>query len=423
MDRRATVVLTILALLILVAGCFAYFVGFKSWAGIVLVGLLAFLARFLDVSLQGEIVSPSSAIAVASLFLFGTPQALFVLFLSLLGVIPFRRFSRFSKESLLGSLASELGGFLGALTLYRYIFSSSLAGVSLSSYSLELFLAIGAVFLGYFLTLNIVSLLNALILYSSARDAIRVLLSPLYFGLHFIVGLSLLLLVPTYSAFGLLGFFLGLIPLSVFFFATKLYLQTQEVYRQSLRSLVGVIEAMDPYTHGHSDRVAYLSLEIGKRMGLTQSRLQLLEYAAYLHDMGKVSIDPSILHKPASLTEEEWKVIKAHPEEGVEILRQVKFLKPILPWVEHHHEKANGTGYPGALSLEKTPVEARIITLADAFDAMTSNRPYRPALSFEETLKEIQKGAGSQFDPAIVRKLERLLKKRDFLFKLRQRKQ
>jgi putative nucleotidyltransferase with HDIG domain len=423
MDRRATVVLTILALLILVAGCFAYFVGFKSWAGIVLVGLLAFLARFLDVSLQGEIISPSSAIAVASLFLFGTPQALFVLFLSLLGVIPFRRFSRFSKESLLGSLASELGGFLGALTLYRYIFSSSLAGVSLSSYSLELFLAIGAVFLGYFLTLNIVSLLNALILYSSARDAIRVLLSPLYFGLHFIVGLSLLLLVPTYSAFGLLGFFLGLIPLSVFFFATKLYLQTQEVYRQSLRSLVGVIEAMDPYTHGHSDRVAYLSLEIGKRMGLTQSRLQLLEYAAYLHDMGKVSIDPSILHKPASLTEEEWKVIKAHPEEGVEILRQVKFLKPILPWVEHHHEKANGTGYPGALSLEKTPVEARIITLADAFDAMTSNRPYRPALSFEETLKEIQKGAGSQFDPAIVRKLERLLKKRDFLFKLRQRKQ
>lgn len=423
MNRRATVVLTILALLILVAGCFAYFVGFKSWAGIVLVGLLAFLARFLDVSLQGEIISPSSAIAVASLFLFGTPQALFVLFLSLLGVIPFRRFSRFSKESLLGSLASELGGFLGALTLYRYIFSSSLAGVSLSSYSLELFLAIGAVFLGYFLTLNIVSLLNALILYSSARDAIRVLLSPLYFGLHFIVGLSLLLLVPTYSAFGLLGFFLGLIPLSVFFFATKLYLQTQEVYRQSLRSLVGVIEAMDPYTHGHSDRVAYLSLEIGKRMGLTQSRLQLLEYAAYLHDMGKVSIDPSILHKPASLTEEEWKVIKAHPEEGVEILRQVKFLKPILPWVEHHHEKANGTGYPGALSLEKTPVEARIITLADAFDAMTSNRPYRPALSFEETLKEIQKGAGSQFDPAIVRKLERLLKKRDFLFKLRQRKQ
>lgn len=423
MNRRATVVLTILALLILVAGCSAYFVGSKSWAGIVLVGLLAFLARFLDVSLQGEIISPSSAIAVASLFLFGTPQALFVLFLSLLGVIPFRRFSRFSKESLLGSLASELGGFLGALTLYRYIFSSSLAGVSLSSYSLELFLAIGAVFLGYFLTLNIVSLLNALILYSSARDAIRVLLSPLYFGLHFIVGLSLLLLVPTYSAFGLLGFFLGLIPLSVFFFATKLYLQTQEVYRQSLRSLVGVIEAMDPYTHGHSDRVAYLSLEIGKRMGLTQSRLQLLEYAAYLHDMGKVSIDPSILHKPASLTEEEWKVIKAHPEEGVEILRQVKFLKPILPWVEHHHEKANGTGYPGALSLEKTPVEARIITLADAFDAMTSNRPYRPALSFEETLKEIQKGAGSQFDPAIVRKLERLLKKRDFLFKLRQRKQ
>jgi putative nucleotidyltransferase with HDIG domain len=415
MNRKLLNYLLILSPALLISGWYAFSLDPGSFLGIVPLAVLAFLLRSLEVSYFGEVISPASAVTLTSLFLFPAPQALVVLLASLLGGFAFLRFSHIQEGGFLKSIASELGGFLGALLLYRLYFSSQLIGISLSTYSPSLLLALGAVFGGYALTSSILSLISSFVPRTSLRDTLRVQLSPFYFGLYFVLGVSLLLLVPTYSAFGVLGFLLGLIPLCVFFFASKLYFHTQEVYRQSLRSLVGVIEAMDPYTHGHSDRVALISLEIGKRMPLSQSRLQLLEYAAYLHDMGKVSIDPAILRKPEALSEEEWKIIRSHPEDGVEILRNVKFLKPILPWIEHHHEKANGTGYPSALSLEKIPLEARIITLADAFDAMISNRPYRPALTVEEAEREIERNTGSQFDPILVKNFQRLIKKKDFI--------
>lgn len=400
---------------LLFTGGYALYLDSGSFLNVLPLALIAFFLRSLEVSYFGEIISPSCVVSLSSLFLFPAPQALVVLFSSLLGGFIFLRFSHIADDGFLKTIASELGGFLGALLLYRYFFSSQLVGVPLNTYSPTLLLSLASVFLGYSIAFNFISLLSSFILRVNLRDALRVHLSLFYFGIYFVLGMSLFLIVPTYAAFGIPGLLLGLIPLCVFFFASKLYFQTQEVYRHSLRSLVGVIEAMDPYTHGHSDRVATVSLEIGKTLPLSQSRLQLLEYAAYLHDMGKISIDPAILRKPEALTEEEWRIIKAHPVEGAEILRNVKFLKPILPWIEHHHEKANGTGYPSCLSLKEIPLEARIITLADAFDAMISNRPYRPPLSIEEALKEIENNSGTQFDPLVVEAFKHLIKKREFL--------
>lgn len=414
MKRPLNYILFLLPALLFTVG-YALYLDPGSFLNVLPLAVIAFLLRSLEVSYFGEIISPAGVVTIASLFLFPAPQALVVLFSSLLGGFVFLNFSHIAQDGFLKSIASELGGFLGALLLYRYYFATQLIGISLNTYSPTLLLALASVFLGYALSFNFISVLSSFILRFNLRDALRVRLSLFFFGIYFVLGVSLFLLVPTYAAFGILGLLLGLIPLCVFFFASKLYFHTQEVYRQSLRSLVGVIEAMDPYTHGHSDRVATVSLEIGKILPLSQPRLQLLEYAAYLHDMGKVSIDPAILRKPGALTEEEWKIIRAHPVDGVEILRNVKFLKPILPWIEHHHEKANGSGYPSALSLSEIPLEARIITLADAFDAMISNRPYRPPLTVEEALKEIENNSGTQFDPLVVKAFKRLIRKKNFL--------
>jgi len=408
-------VLTLLALL-----------PFLSWEyswRLIVVGLVALLLRFQDISFQDILISPSFGLVISSLFLFDLPNSVLVLALSLSGIFLFQNSTKLSFEEIMLSWIREIAGFLGAGLLYSFFFSPNLLGYSLSSYSLKLLLAVTITSLGYLALFLFSAFLIAFLTSSDRKATLHQRLSPFFLGLFLIIWLAILLLVPTYTTLGPLGFILAIMPLSIFFFAVRLYQQTEESYRQSLRTLVTVIEATDPYTHGHSDRVAYVACEIGKRAGLGSSRLRLLEYGAYLHDLGKVSIDPSILKKPGELNEKEWEAIHTHPQEAVTLLKDVKFLKPVLPWIEYHHERADGKGYPQNLPLKDIPLEARIITVADAFDAMISSRPYRPALSLEETAKELQKNAGQQFDPMVINILKSLLKRKEFIKGLGMRKQ
>ena len=179
--------------------------------------------------------------------------------------------------------------------------------------------------------------------------------------------------------------------------------ELEEAYISNLRVLAVAIDARDPYTLGHSARVALNSLMIGEEMGLKKNELEELEIASLFHDVGKLKTPDSILFKGRSLDSAEYVEMKHHPEDGAEILRKVKSLEKYVAPVRHHHEYYNGKGYPDGLDGEEIPLYAAIISIADTFDAMTSTRPYRKAQSKAEALKELEKGAGKQFHPDLVR--------------------
>jgi len=178
--------------------------------------------------------------------------------------------------------------------------------------------------------------------------------------------------------------------------------ELEEAYVQTIRALVKVIERKDPYTKGHSERVARYSVEIGKRVGLDEEEQRLLLYAGLLHDIGKIGIREEVLNKPGKLTREEYEEVKRHPVYGAEIVQEVRYLRKISRAIMHHHERWDGSGYPAGLEGEEIPLFARIMAVADAYDAMSSNRSYRSALSVEDVVSELRKGKGSQFDPRIV---------------------
>lgn len=176
----------------------------------------------------------------------------------------------------------------------------------------------------------------------------------------------------------------------------------EEAYMSTIQTLRYTVEAKDTYTIGHSDRVSKYSVLIGKYLNLSDSELHDLELGGLFHDIGKIGIPDAILRKEAHLTDDEYSEIKNHPTIGSHILSSATIFKNIIPMVKHHHEKYDGTGYPGKLKGEEIPYFARITTIADAFDAMTSKRSYRSSLSIDIVISEFEKGKGTQFDPKLT---------------------
>lgn len=173
--------------------------------------------------------------------------------------------------------------------------------------------------------------------------------------------------------------------------------------REVVEALLAALESKDRYLNGHSARVSRFALELGRIAGLDRGGLRFLEYSALLHDVGKIGIPEEILNKPGRLNELELTRIRSHPGVSRDILKPVNFLEPCLESVYHHHENYDGTGYPEGKSGEEIPIGSRIISIVDAFDAMTSDRSYRGAMTTEEALSRIEEGAGQQFDPGLVR--------------------
>jgi len=221
----------------------------------------------------------------------------------------------------------------------------------------------------------------------------------------FVLVLLGLVLAQLINVAGLAGTFLVVLPFGVAWQTFQVYSQQSDAYRDTVRSLVTVLEAKDPYTRGHSERVAWYSRRVAEGLGLNEQEVQRVEWAALLHDIGKVAIPTATLVKPGQLTSSEYASVKEHPGLAVQILDGIELLGDVVPYVGAHHERPDSLGYPSGLSGDEIPMGARILSVADCFDAMTSDRSYRCARGFEDAVLELRAVSGSQLDPDCVEAL------------------
>ena len=182
----------------------------------------------------------------------------------------------------------------------------------------------------------------------------------------------------------------------------------ENAYRSTLRALTSALETRDAETHGHSERVVTFSLRLGREYGLSSKEMKALEFGSLLHDIGKIGVPDAILRKPAKLTDEEWIKMREHPLHGQQILRGIKFLEGAARVVAQHHEKWDGSGYPLGLKAEEIDICARIFSVADAFDAITSDRVYRKGRPYQAAAEELSEWVGRQFDPKVVEAFHRV---------------
>jgi len=221
-----------------------------------------------------------------------------------------------------------------------------------------------------------------------------------------------------HSVNGVVTVVLFFIPLMLARYSFKLYVDMRKNYMDTVKALINAVEAKDPYTSGHASRVGKYAVAIGKEVGLTMFELEKIKNAALLHDIGKIGVDDRILNKNKSLSDLEYNVIKNHPSMGYDIIKDIEFLKGSIEIVKHHHERWDGKGYPDGLRGEEISIPVSILIIADSFDAMTTDRPYRKAYSFERAINEIKDNAGTQFNPEIVGPAVKALNKCVFVDKV-----
>lgn len=222
-------------------------------------------------------------------------------------------------------------------------------------------------------------------------------------------------MMAAYKSVGFPGLVLFFLPLLVARHSFQMYTEVRRSYDDMVRALADALEARDSYTAGHAERVGQIAMGLGRALGLSEDRLELIGLAGLLHDIGKIAVPDRILNKKNRLTGAERATMRRHPVIGYGIVRHIKFLEDGVKWVRHHHEQWDGTGYPEGLKGEEIPLGARIIAVADSLDAMLSDRPYRMARRLVQAAEELSKNSGTQYDPKIIETFLRLCADRQFV--------
>jgi putative nucleotidyltransferase with HDIG domain len=200
---------------------------------------------------------------------------------------------------------------------------------------------------------------------------------------------------------------------ALLFARVRAYADEVEInYDATLKALMAALDAKDQATEGHCERVAKLTVHLARQMGLSDSELVNVERGALLHDVGKIGVPDAVLKKPSSLNDLEWEAMRKHPLLAGVMISKVDFLEGATPILLYHHERFDGSGYPFGLTGDKIPLEARVFSIVDAYDAMTSDRPYRDAMPHSVAMQDIRVNSGSQFDPEVVKAFERLMAQR-----------
>ena len=407
MSKRFILYLTI----VILAGLAVLWTSGFPQAPLEIIGVISFaLMGLLFESLSIEVPSSQLTVSVSfvpiltSLLVFGAPASTWVAALSSLnwrelrgGKPMYRNLFNFCQMAISAAFASMVYRSLGGAP-----------GVVVLGNPVPLLATIVA-----YMVVNATLPTFAYALYSSARVHATFIRLVAWSVPGFLATAPLgILAALVFETAGYVGVFLFVLPLILARMSFKLYRDMRQNYVETIQSLAEAIDAKDHYTRGHSERVGFYAVEIARKLGWNQIKLDQLYFLALLHDIGKIGVREDVLNKRGRLTEEERQAVNRHPELGATIVEKVGFLRKDAGSVRHHHEHYSGVGYPDRLAGDNIPLGARIIAVADAFDAMTSLRVYHPARSAVEALEELQKCSGVQFDPQVVEAFKTLMHER-----------
>lgn len=380
--------------------------------------LFATLAESVSIDIGNKTLSVSSAITLCALISYGPIASVWTSVLSILFRVRKNQVTGKIAHTLNMSIFSTLGNVAmytlssaGAAWVYLLFGGKTLSPLSgvinytfaiavsdISRYSLILIAAI-------FTEMLINTLLCATYLHTSGRgQLLHEWINDFFWsfaGLLF-VGLMGVLLTAFYLSYGWFMVLVCFAPLFLARYTFSLYSNLRVSYMDTVKSLSDAIEAKDHYTRGHSQRVQEYSALIADELKYTPKQKEILQYAALLHDVGKIGVTETILNKPGKLDELEFDSIKQHPEMGARIISNVKYLKECVPIIKYHHKYYDGSGYPDITKDEKIPYESYILGVADAFDAMTSKRQYREPYTLDRAIEEIRRCSGTQFEPSVA---------------------
>ena len=367
-----------------------------SIVGVVLFGLLAFTANNLPASLPtvGS-VSINTAIFFASLMLFGPSTTILVTAISFFNIKEFIKKVPYYKQLF------NAGQYLVSVGTASLLFDTIYNRDVNKFFGIE---NIGLVILASFICFLLNTILTAVaISISENKNFINIWIYNFAWLIPFNIFLAAMSIAISflYRTYGPYTIIFTSLPLIVAQYAYMLRIKERKALINSIKQIVKIIDAKDPYTAGHSVRVAEYTEKIARKLRINEYDVDILTNLANLHDIGKVQIDLSILNKPGRYDDNDWVEMKKHPEVGYEIVKEIVFLKKSAKAILYHHEKIDGSGYPHGIKGDKIPLFARILTVADAYDAMTSNRPYKKALTQKKAIKELERCADKDFDRKI----------------------